>query len=404
MNAILRTLLSLMVLFVVIGPAAAQTPTPAPLTILVSIDAFRADYLDRGVTPNLSALAAGGARAVMRPSFPSKTFPNHYTLVTGLYPDHHGIVANNMVDDAIPGVRFSMGNTAAVLDHRWWDGAEPIWVTAERARITTAALLWPGSEAAIHGIWPRHWAHFEQALPSNLRVDMLLALLDASPADRPKFATLYFDIVDGAGHSYGPDSPQVNTAATTVDAAIGRLEAGLKARGIAANLIVVSDHGMAATSEARSVYMDDLLPKEAYRSLDMGPIGTIYPNPGHEAEAEKALVGVHPHLQCWLKKDIPARFHYGGNPRVAPIFCLPETGWLLTTRAFHGKDVGDHGYDNMSPEMAAIFIAGGPAFRRGVVLKPFDNVDVYPLLARLIGVAPQPNDGNLANLAPALAP
>ncbi len=383
-------------------PAVAQTP--APLTILISIDAFRADYLDRGVTPNLSALAAGGARGVMRPSFPSKTFPNHYTLVTGLYPDHHGVVANNMTDEAIPGVRFSMGNTAAVLDRRWWDGAEPIWVTAERARIITATLFWPGSEAAIHGIWPRHWAHFEQALPSNLRVDMLLALLDAPPADRPKFATLYFDIVDGAGHSYGPDSPQVNNAASTVDAAIGRLEAGLKARGIAANLIVVSDHGMAATSPARSLYMDDLLPKEAYRSLDMGPIGTIYPTPGHEAQVETALVGAHPHLQCWLKKDIPARFHYGQNPRVAPIFCLPQTGWLLTTRDFHGQEAGDHGYDNMSPEMAAIFVASGPAFRHGVVVKPFVNVDIYPLLARLIGVAPQPNDGNLANLAPALAP
>jgi predicted AlkP superfamily pyrophosphatase or phosphodiesterase len=137
----------------------------------------------------------------------------------------------------------------------------------------------------------------------------------------------------------------------------------------------------------------------------MGPIGTIYPEPGHEAEVETALLAPHPHLQCWLKKDIPARLHYGRNPRVAPIFCLPETGWLLTTHDFHSKEpmLGDHGYDNASPEMAAVFVANGPAFRHGVKLPTFDNVDVYPLLAELVGVTPQPNDGKLADLAPALA-
>ncbi|HEV7385470.1 MAG TPA: alkaline phosphatase family protein, partial [Phenylobacterium sp.] len=143
------------------------------------------------------------------------------------------------------------------------------------------------------------------------------------------------------------------------------------------------------------------------RALDMGPIASIYPNPGHDAEVVKRLVSTpHPHMQCWLKKDIPARFRYGRNPRVAPIFCLAETGWLMNTRDYHPKEptVAEHGYDNMSPEMAAIFIAAGPAFRHSVTLKPFDNVDVYSLLARLIGVAPQPNDGNPADLAAALAP
>jgi predicted AlkP superfamily pyrophosphatase or phosphodiesterase len=404
MNLFLRPLAALLFLAALVAPAAAA---PArPVTILISIDAFRADYLDRGVTPNLLALATDGARAAMRPSFPSKTFPNHYALVTGLRPDRNGIVANNMVDDTIPGVKFSMGNAAAVTDGRWWGEAEPIWVTAERAGIVTGTMFWPGSEAEIRGVRPHYTAHFDLAMPSDARVDKLLSWFDAPPAERPRLATLYFNIVDDAGHHFGPDSPQVNAAAATVDAAIGRLEAGLKARGIVANLIVVADHGMAATSEDRRVFIDDLVGKDAYHALDLGPIGTIYPNPGHEAEVAKALVGAHPHLDCWLRADIPARFHYGHNPRVAPIFCLPQTGWELTTHDAHPKDpnLGDHGYDNASPEMAAVFVATGPAFRHGVKLPSFDNVDVYPLLARLVGVKPQPNDGRLADLTPALAP
>ena len=394
-----------LVLALAAGPCLAKAPRTAQLTLLISIDAFRADYLDRGVTPNLSALAAGGARAAMRPSFPSKTFPNHYALVTGLRPDRNGIVANNMIDEAIPGVKFGMSNDAAVKDRRWWDQAEPIWVTAERAGIVTGTMFWPGSEANTHGFRPHYAPHFDMQVASQERVDQLLSWFDKPPAERPRFATLYFDVVDTAGHRSGPDSPGVNAAAAQVDAAIGRLEAGLKARGIVANIVVVADHGMAATSDERRVFIDDLIAKDAYRALDMGPIGTIYPNPGREAEVAKALVGAHPHLDCWLKQDIPERFHYGHNPRVAPIFCLPQTGWLLTTHEARSHEgvTGDHGYDNMSPEMAAVFVANGPAFRHGVVLKSFDNVDVYPLLARLVGVTPQPNDGNLADLAPALA-
>jgi predicted AlkP superfamily pyrophosphatase or phosphodiesterase len=386
-------------------PALAQAPPP-PLTILVSIDAFRPDYLDRGVTPALNALAAGGAKAAMRPSFPSKTFPNHYTLVTGRRPDENGIVANNMLDDAIPGVRFAMSNPVAVLDGRWWDEAEPIWVTAEKAGVRTGTMFWPGSEARIHGVWPRHWAHFDEAIPSNLRVDWLLAWLDGPEKDRPQLATLYFDTVDTAGHHFGPNSREVNAAAAEVDAAVARLVAGLKARGLAANLMIVSDHGMAALSDDRRIFFDDLLPKDAYRSLDMGPIASIYPAAGHEAQVETALLGDHPHWSCWRKAEIPARFHYGKNPRVAPIFCLAEVGWSLTTHDYHPREptAGDHGYDNAAPEMAATFIANGPAFRHGVTLKTFDNVDIYPLLAKLAGVAPQPNDGDLSDLAPALAP
>ena len=398
-------LLKLCFALIVLAAALPAAAADRPLTVLVSIDAFRADYLDHGVTPVLSGLAAGGAHAAMRPSFPSKTFPNHYTLVTGLRPDRNGIVANNMTDPAIPGVKFGMSNRDAVKDERWWDQAEPIWVTAEKAGIVTAAIYWPGSEAPVHGVRPHYFATFNMAETSTERVDRDLALLDKPPAERPAFMTLYLDIVDTAGHHGGPDSAELNTALAEADAAVGRLIAGLKARGVTANLIVVADHGMAAVSPDRSIFMDDLLPKEAYTALDMGPIGTIYPTAGHEAQVEQALLAPHPHLQCWRRQDIPERLHYGKNPRVAPIFCLPETGWLLTTHDYHPKEPskGEHGYDNASPEMAVVFIANGPAFRKGVTLKSFDNVDVYPLLAKLVGVKARPGDGKLSDLAPALA-
>jgi predicted AlkP superfamily pyrophosphatase or phosphodiesterase len=399
----------LAVLSALVCLAACATAPPVaaerPVTVLVSIDGFRSDYLDRGVTPVLSGLAADGVRAAMRPSFPSKTFPNHYTLVTGLRPDRSGIVENNMEDPAIPGVTFKMSDRQAVQDRRWWDEGEPIWVTAEKAGIVTAPYFWPGSEAAIHGVRPHYFVPFDMAMPSDVRVDRTLAALDRPPAERPRFVTLYFDLVDTAGHEFGPDSPEVNAAAATVDAQVGRLVAGLKARGLAANLVIVADHGMAALSPERQIYMDDLLAKDDYRALTGGAFMTIYPAKGREAEVERVLTAPHDHLQCWRKADIPARLHYGKNPRVAPIFCLPDTGWTLTTRDHRPArpERGAHGYDNASPEMAAVFVANGPAFKRGVTLPTFDNVDVYPLLARLVGVRPAPNDGNFRDVEPALA-
>jgi len=390
--------------------ACATTPPPAPgprpLTILISIDGFRPDYLDRGVTPTLSALAASGVRASMRPSFPSKTFPNHYALVTGLRPDRNGVVDNTMLDPKIPGVTFKMADKATNADARWWNEATPIWVSAERAGVRTATMFWPGSDTAIQGVRPSLWRQFDQSVPADARTDQLLQWLDAAPAERARFATLYFDDVDTAGHHFGPDAPELNAAAAKVDAAVGRLVEGLKARGITANLVIVADHGMAATPDTQKIFYDDILPADAARTIGMGAFLSLYPNPGHEAQVAKALLAPHVHMQCWRKEDIPARYHYGANPRVPPYFCLPKTGWLITTHNYKPRDPerGAHGYDPSAPEMAAIFIGEGPAFRQGAKLKTFDNVDVYPLVARLIGVKPEANDGKLSEVAAALRP
>ena len=364
-----------------------------PVVVLISIDGFRADYLDRGVTPNLSRLAAEGAHGAIRPSFPTKTFPNHYSLVTGLRPDRHGIVDNNMIDPEIPDVAFSLSNKAAVRDARWWNDGTPIWVSAERAGIRSATMFWPGSEAAIQGVRPSRWLPFKQSMPATARTDQVLAWLDEPAATRPRLITLYFDEVDTAGHYHGPDSTQVAEAAGRTDAAIGRLTEGLKARGLKANLVIASDHGMAAVASDRVIYIENLASADLGKPLALGAFMTYYPAPGREAEAEAALLVRRPHVTCWRKGEIPARYHFGAHRRVAPIFCLPETGWVITTRAKRPPKGGNHGFDPYSPEMAAIFIGHGPAFARGRATPLTDNVDVYPLLARLLGLAPEPNDG-----------
>lgn len=385
---------------------ATQTASARPLTVLISIDGFRADYLGRGVTPTMSAMAARGASGAMRPSFPSKTFPNHYAIITGLRPDRNGIVENNMEDPAIPGVSFRMSNHEAVTDRRWWDQGEPLWVTAEKAGVRSATMFWPGSEADVRGVRPSLWLPFNQSLSAESRVDQVLAWADLTPDQRPQFITLYFDDVDTMGHTYGPDSAEVNAAATRVDSAIGRLESGLKSRGLETNFVIVADHGMAAISEDRQLFIEDLIPAGTFRTLGAGAFMTLVPLPGQEALLDRTLVRRHAHMTCWRRGQFPARFHYGRNPRVAPIFCLPDTGWTIYSRARKpgNWEKGTHGFDPYAPEMAAVFVASGPAFRAGVRLRTFDNVDVYPLIARLAGIVAQPSDGSLAPLRPALKP
>ncbi|RFP11393.1 MULTISPECIES: ectonucleotide pyrophosphatase/phosphodiesterase [unclassified Duganella] len=390
---------------VLLAVSCCATAHATPLTILVSIDGMRPDYLERGVTPNLNRLAAGGARAVaMRPSFPSITFPNHYTLVTGLRPDHHGVVDNNMDDAEIPGVRFSMDNPAAVTDRRWWDQAEPVWVTAELHGIRSGTLFWPGSEAAIHGVRPTVAPPFDSKHPAVVRVDRLLSWLGRANVEPLGFATLYLDDVDHAGHTFGPDSGQTTRAVARIDQAIGQLIDGLAKRHLGANIVIVSDHGMAPVSAERVVRMDRLLPEGSYRKVVSGPYAGMEAMPGREDQLAAALLKPQDHMQCWRKGELPARLAYGHNARVPAFICLADTGWMLT---FNDKALGKggaHGYDNVAPEMGAIFIATGPAFKPGVVLPAFDNVDVYPLLMRLLNLEPLPSDGDITPLLPALAP
>jgi len=410
----IRTLLLLIVGLSALFASPAQAASRAPVTILVSIDGFRPDYLQRGVTPVLSRLARTGVSAPMRPSFPTKTFPNHWTLVTGMRPDRHGIVGNTMEDPERPGELFTMAND----DPFWWNGAEPIWVTAERQGVRTATMFWPGSNVnwggQKTGKWPKpyeggarpqDWQHFNQEVTGVQRVNAVLDWVRRPAAIRPQLVTLYFDTVDTAGHAYGPDDPRTTAEVAEVDRLIGMLEDGLKQQRRPANLVIVADHGMAATSSERLIVLDELLDPGAFRVIESWTYAPIYPLPGREAQVDAALLRPHPHMQCWRKGDIPARLHFGTHRRVAPILCLAETGWGVTkTRPPQLRSGGDHGFDNAAPEMLALFVANGPAFRRGVELPVFDNVDIQPLIARLLRIEGGEVDGSVATFAPVLKP
>lgn len=381
--------------------AASKPKPPPPVTILISMDGFRADYMTRGLSPNLTALAKAGvtAPAGMRPSFPSLTFPNHYALVTGQRPDRNGIVDNVMRDEQRPGMTFGMGKPEMVTDAFWWDQAEPLWVTAQKSGIPTATMFWPGSEAAIRGVWPTYYKPYDKNFLAPDRVRQVLTWLDLPPGKRPRLVTLYFDLPDTAGHLAGPDSQAVNDAIASTDAAVGQLVAGLKAKGFygRTNLVIVADHGMAQISPDRLVFLDDVFDVARLGQVTGGSMSEMNPA---DPQAETAILGRHPHFECWKKAEVPERFHFGKNPRVPAVVCLAETGWQITTRAYFAsrpmtKVGGAHGFDPYDPQMAAVFIAEGPAIRRGATVEPFDNVDIYPLVARLARVKPVAGDGRL---------
>lgn len=392
---------------------AACAPAPRPSTeaappslLLVSLDGVPADALFRGHTPHLDALARRGVRArAMRPSYPSLTFPNHYTLVTGLRPDRHGIVDNRMQDPALG--RFSLSDRDAVSDGRWWEGGEPLWETAHRHGLRTAAMFWTGSEAAIRGVQPDDWSPFDARLPIQTRVDRVLGWLSQPPARRPRLVTLYFEHVDTAGHDFGPDSPEARAALAGLDAALGRLLAGLAARGLddAVNLVVVSDHGMAALAPERTVYFEDLPGGALARPVHLGSQAGFNAVPGQEADLARALPGRHGPVQCWRKQDLPARWHFGKHPRVPAVYCQADTGWRIASRERGpGDKRGGHGYDPFDPTMAALFVAAGPDLAQGRVLPAFDNVHVHPLLLALLDLPPMPGtDGDPAVLRAALS-
>lgn len=399
------------VLFVLSGSFAVAIPRNSielkPTLILISIDGFRADYLAKYNPPNLRSLAREGVRARwMTPSYPTLTFPNHYTIATGLYPPRHGIVGNDIYDPTTD-ASFAMSKPEAIHDARWW-GGEPIWVTAEKQEQRTGAYFFPGTETEIGGVRPTYWKPYDGKIPNFERVDTALSWLDLPPAQRPTFITFYFSDVDHAGHEASPDSEDVARAVATVDTAIGRLIDGLKARGIyeQVNIIIVSDHGMATVNPSHVTLLDNYFDvKRAGRIVWGAQLTQIFPKAGEEKKIYRALKGRRPaHVRCYLKQEIPARFHYRDSRRIGAIICMADEGWRIMSRQRFEDDrqkgkitnraIGAHGYDNRLVSMRATFIAHGAAFKRGVVVAPFPNVDVYNIMARVLRLKPAPNDGS----------
>jgi predicted AlkP superfamily pyrophosphatase or phosphodiesterase len=373
-----------------------------PTVLLISLDGFRHDYLEKVPTPHLNRLAREGVRARwLTPVFPSMTFPNHYSIVTGLYAEHHGIVNNSMYDPQFK-ADFSLGKRAEVSNGRWWSG-EPLWVTAEKQGQKAATFYWPGSEAEIAGRRPSYWKEFDNKVPDAARVDTVLAWLSLPVARRPSFLTLYLSQVDHEGHEHGPDSPEVLRAVQAADSTLGRLVAGLERRKLydRVNVIVVSDHGMAPTSPQRVTYLDDFVDMNDVERVDWGVVTGIWPKSGREEAVYRSLQAEHhPHMQVYRKSEIPARYHYRQHRRIAPIVCVAADAWYISSRAYMEKNKdkfnrGNHGYDNQTANMRAIFVARGPAFKPGYTAEPFGNVHLYSLMAHILNLTPAPNDGSL---------
>lgn len=402
-NKLMRPAVAGLLLLLATCRPAPPLPADPAIVILISIDGWRWDYLERFAPPTLSRLAAQGVRAAgLIPQFPSKTFPNHYTIVTGLTLAHHGIVSNNMRAPDIPG-DFSMSNRDVLADPRWW-GGEPIWNTVERQGKVAAPMFWPGSEAAIGGRHATFWRDFDNALPNADRVKQVIEWLKLPVGKRPSFLTLYFSDVDNAGHTWGPDSDQVREAAMSVDRSIGDLVAGVAAAGLTdrVNYVVVSDHGMAALSRDRMIVLDDYVDPATVDVVDWAPVLGLAPKNGDVEKLYAALKDQHPALQVYRRGEIPAVYGLADHPRVSPIIGIADEGWYITSRSEtdrwdrHDRHSpgGTHGYDARARSMQGLFIASGPRLRRGLIVKPFENIHVYDLMCAVMGVEPAPNDGD----------
>ena len=387
------------------GATFASAQSPNSTVVLIGLDGFHPSYIERPQSRHLRELAGAGVRArSLVPVFPTLTFPNFYTMATGLYPDHHGIVSNTMVDSALG--RFSLRDRAAVRDPRWWAG-EPIWVTAVRQGKRAATFFWPGSDVAIGGVRPTWYKMFDASVPNADRVRQVLDWLSLPAEQAPSLITVYFGDVDDAGHEFGPDALETDAAIARVDSAVGAIMNGLKQRKLEerVNLVVVSDHGMAMVGRGQLIYLNDVVDPAMVNIVDLGALLSLSPKRGTADTVYQALARL-PHLRVYRKQRM-AEYRYGNHPRIPDIVAIADEGWLVTTRGLGAirsrLTRGAHGYPPEMPSMHAIFLARGPAFRKGATVSPFQNIHIYALLAHLLEITPAPNDGSLDSVRSVLA-
>jgi len=365
-----------------------------PYVILISMDGFRWDYIYRGITPNLNKLADEGIHALsLRPSFPSKTFPNHYSIITGMYPENHGIIFNSFTN-TFTGETYRIGDTISTRQSKWYKG-EAFWETANRHNIKTASFFWVGSEQDIEYKRPTYFHHYNQNISFEERVNGVIKWLQLPENERPQFITLYFEEPDSKGHSFGPNSPETNKAIALVDSMLGLLINKLKNIGMEdkVNIIVVSDHGMAEISDERIINIEEILKNYKCKFYGMGTSIMIDAEPDKLNEIYAALKKNEKNYRVYMKDEIPEYFHFSKNPFILPIIVIAETGWTLVTNDYFKRERryslrGDHGFDNHHLDMHGIFIAKGPAFRSGYKTGTLWNVDVYPLLCKIFKITP----------------
>ncbi|MGC2161086.1 MAG: ectonucleotide pyrophosphatase/phosphodiesterase, partial [Silvibacterium sp.] len=379
------------------NPPNAASQLNKHYVVLVSLDGFRYDYPEMYGAKHLLAIGARGASAPngMIPAYPSLTFPNHYTLATGLYPEHHGIVGNTFYDPARKQI-YSYRDAKTVADGSWYGGT-PLWSLAEQQGMRSACFFWPASEAKIAGERPSYYLHYTNDYPDDKRIDQVIAWLKLPPEQRPHFITLYYPNVDHQGHLHGPDSPQVRDAVKHVDDLMGQLEQKLNALHLPIDLIIVADHGMARVQ-------GDWITLDKYADLDnFNTVGSLlYPN--SEADAEHAyqqLKAAQSGFQVYRRANVPAELHFNGNPREGDPVIVPQGPVLIRAHApapgarAPFTPIGEHGYNPFQmTSMRAIFFAEGPDIRPGTKLKPFDNVNVFPFIVKILDLKSPKVDGS----------
>ncbi len=386
-------------IFLILGaggalPAAGQAREKQPYVVLLSLDGFRWDFPARHPTPHLDAIHAGGVKAVsLIPCFPTKTFPNHYSILTGLYPDHHGIVANRFVDPNT-GKTFALSN--AEKTNPAYYGGTPFWVAAEEQGIKTASYNWPGSETLIQDRQPSIWKQYEETVPLQQRIDTVIHWLQLPPAERPRFISVYFEQPDKTLHSVGPDAEEAGDIIRRTDSLVGLLHSKLKSLPFAdsINLLVVSDHGMTSLSADRNVTLSDFIPAHwlAYPATG-SPVLFLKAAPGYYDSIATQLKKI-PHAKGWPSGKMPKKLRFGKNERSLDFTLVADKGWTIITHPNQKPELGNHGYDNTIKDMHGIFYATGPAFRKNYTGKTFRNIDIYELLAYLYGIRVPANDGN----------
>lgn len=374
------------------------------ILLMVSIDGFRHDYIERYDAKNLKQIGKNGVRAEsLIPSYPTKTFPNHYTLVTGLYPAHHGIIDNHFYDPDLKKT-YSLGDPFTVRNGVWY-GGDPVWVVAEKAGLVTASYFWVGSEAPIQGIRPRHYFDYNSGHPNEKRVQQVIEWLKLPEKKRPRFITLYFSTVDNAGHDGGPS--KVQPAVQEVDHLLGQLRKGIQETRLPVNLVVVSDHGMTQLDSKKVLDLSKAISLKNFEVTGGGSYTSLHSNsPTEIKKAYQILKNWSPHIHVYLRNEIPERYHLDGTKRVGDIVLIADMPWYVLTRT--PKNIlklltqeGSHGWDNKEKDMHGIFLAEGPGIVSGKTIASFENIHVYPFLLEMLGLKPPRKvDGRLEILKP----
>ncbi|XP_072296248.1 ectonucleotide pyrophosphatase/phosphodiesterase family member 5 [Eucyclogobius newberryi] len=380
-------------------PQEHSVTSERPKLLLVSFDGFRWDYIDRVPTPNFHALMREGVQVEqVQNTYITKTFPNHHSLVTGLYAESHGIVANEMYDPAL-NLSFSM-ETDSIYDSRWWDEAVPLWVSVQKAGGRSGAAMWPGSDVKIRGTYPNRYLPYNASVPFETRVQRITEWLSGPKEDAVDFAVLYWEEPDESGHALGPESPLMDGIIADIDEKLGFLRNELRRAGLyeRLNLIVTSDHGMMQLSNEKIIELDEYVARDLYTWIDKSPVVGIIPAEGKFEEVYGKLMDANPYMAVYKKHDIPAQYHYQDNLRIMPIVLEAQEGWSIVQNRTAPFMLGNHGYNNSLRSMHPVFVARGPAFRQDYVQTSMQSVDLYPLMCHILALRPLANNGSLSRV------